>query len=160
MKPITPREGRSWPGYILGGRLRTSTAALLIVFCAIWWLYETYEPDQHPEQVPASEVVPPGFIPDPSYTWVPRTDVQRRTSTPSSATPTSSTPTSATPAEGPGESPVSGAPAPPTVPEGAATPAPPANPGAGDQQPSETPGALAPSTQADEAVPSPAASAG
>ena len=58
MRAMTSREGRGWPGYILGGRLRTSTAALLIAFCAIWWLYETYEPAPTPQQVPASEVVP------------------------------------------------------------------------------------------------------
>ncbi len=32
------REGRGWPGYVFGGRLRTSTAALLIAFFGIWWL--------------------------------------------------------------------------------------------------------------------------
>lgn len=80
-------EGRTWPGYLFGGRLRTSTLALVIAFCAIWWLYVTYQPEPHPrEQVPAVNVVPPGFIPDPSYTWVPRTDVQQRTAAPTTTT--------------------------------------------------------------------------
>ncbi len=87
-------EGRTWPGYLFGGRLRTSTAALLIAFFGIWWLYDTYQPEPSaPQQVPASDVVPPGFIPDPSYTWVPRTDVQARTDT-TTPTTTPTTPTS------------------------------------------------------------------
>lgn len=93
-RSINPREGRTWPAYMLGGRLRTTTAALVIAFCAIWWLYETYEPvPAPPHQVPASEVVPPGFIPDPDYTWAPRSDVQQ----PSASETTSTAPTSATP---------------------------------------------------------------
>ena len=85
------REGRSWPGFLFGGRVRTSTLVLLIAFFATWWLFETYQPaPAPPEQVPATEVVPPGFIPDPAYTWAPRADVQRRTTTP---TPTTTTPT-------------------------------------------------------------------
>jgi len=85
------REGRSWPGYLFGGRVRTSTLVLLIAFFATWWLFETYQPaPAPPEQVPATEVVPPGFIPDPAYTWAPRADVLRRSPTP---TPTTTTPT-------------------------------------------------------------------
>ena len=85
------RQGRSWPGFLFGGRVRTSTLVLLIAFFATWWLFETYQPaPAPPEQVPATEVVPPGFIPDPAYTWAPRADVQRRTTTP---TPTTTTPT-------------------------------------------------------------------
>lgn len=97
------REGRTWPGYVLGGRLRTSTLALIIAFIAIWWLYETYQPPaEAPPQVPATEVVPPGFIPDPSYTWVPRTYVQRPTevtTTPTTTEPTEPTTTPASPTE-------------------------------------------------------------
>ncbi len=77
MTKTNPREGRNWPAYILGGRMRTSTLALIIAFVGVGWLYEIYEPGpQAPEQIPASEVVPPGFIPDPNYTWAPRTDVR------------------------------------------------------------------------------------
>ena len=99
-----PREGRTWPAYSLGGRLRTSTLVLIIAFLGIGWLYETYEPGPAtPEQIPASEVVPPGFIPDPNYTWAPRTDVQRQspaTTTTTTPTTTSTTPTTPTsPAE-------------------------------------------------------------
>ena len=86
------RAGRSWPGFLFGGRVRTSTLVLLIAFFATWWLFDTYQPaTTPPEQIPATEVVPPGFIPDPSYTWVPRSDVQRPT--PTTTTPTSTTPT-------------------------------------------------------------------
>lgn len=91
------REGRTWPTYLLGGRLRTSSAVLIIAFLAVWWLYETYEPiPPHPTQIPATEVVPPGFIPDPEYTWAPRTDVQRNNP---ETTPTSTTPTTPTTSE-------------------------------------------------------------
>lgn len=123
MKLIPSRkEGRSWPNYIFG-RMRTSTAALLIAFIAIWWLYETYQPQSQPE-APATQIVPPGFIPDPSYTWVPRTDVQRRTQTPTTTTTTTSetptTTTSATEPTSPGETPSS-----PTSPTTPTSPTPP-----------------------------------
>ena len=91
------REGRGWPGFLFGGRVRTSTLALLIAFFATWWLFETYQPaPAPPEQVPASEVVPPGFIPDPAYTWAPRTAVQTRPPTPTTTTPITTTPTTTT----------------------------------------------------------------
>ena len=93
-----PREGRNWPRFILGGRMRTSTLVLILAFIGIGWLYETYEPaPSPPEQVPATEVVPPGFIPDPAYTWAPRTDVQRHTPTETTAETTSATTPSTTP---------------------------------------------------------------
>lgn len=93
-----PREGKTWPRFILGGRMRTSTLALILAFIGIAWLYETYEPPAAPpEQVPATEVVPPGFIPDPAYTWAPRTDVQRRTPTETTAETTTETTPSTTP---------------------------------------------------------------
>ena len=137
MRKMIPREGRHWPGYILGGRLRTSTAALLIAFCAILWLYETYEAPRMPTltQVPASEVVPPGFVPDPNYTWAPRTDVQSHnteTSTTTSATPEpSASPTSAAPSSSPVPSTTSARPtASPVAPEPSASTPPPAGGGA------------------------------
>ena len=91
------REGRGWPGYLFGGRVRTSTVVLLIAFFATWWIFETYQPaPAPPEQVPANEIVPPGFIPDPAYTWAPRTDVQQRPPTPTTTATTPTTPTTPT----------------------------------------------------------------
>ena len=115
------RQGRTWPGYLLGGRVRTSTVVLLIAFFATWWLFDTYQPaPAPPEQVPAPEVVPPGFIPDPAYTWAPRSDVQSRPPATSTTTPTT-TDTQA-PTTEPSTSPevTPGAPLPP----GASTPGP------------------------------------
>lgn len=68
----------TWPGYLLWGRIRISTVVLVLAFLAVWWAYGTYEPPAPPKPtpVPNTQVVPPGFVPDPSYTWVPRTRVQ------------------------------------------------------------------------------------
>ncbi len=94
MSAGSPRDGRSWPGYLFGGRVRTSTVALIVVFLLSWWMFETYQPEPGPPaQIPATDVVPPGFIPDPAYTWVPRTDVQPPT-TPTTTPTTPTTPTS------------------------------------------------------------------
>ncbi|MDT5119613.1 MAG: hypothetical protein QOE30_5352 [Mycobacterium sp.] len=68
-------EERRWPQYVFGGRMRTSTVALIVAFLAIWWVYDTYRPEAAPKP-PAPQVVPPGFVPDPNYTWVPRTRVE------------------------------------------------------------------------------------
>jgi hypothetical protein len=102
----TRREGRGWPHYILWGRVRTSTAALLAAFIAVWWLYVTYQPQPAPPEVPATQVVPPGFIPDPSYTWVPRTELRDRTTT-TRTTPTTTETTSPTESTEPTTSPTS-----------------------------------------------------
>ena len=69
---------RHWPSYIFGGRIRTSTLVLIIAFFLTWWTYNTYRPHPPPPVVP--QVVPPGYVPDPNYTWVPRTRVQSPTS--------------------------------------------------------------------------------
>ena len=118
------REGRSWPGFLLGGRVRTSTVVLLIAFFATWWLFDTYQPaPAPPEQVPATEVVPPGFIPDPAYTWAPRTAVQSRPSTTTPTTTDTEAPTtepSTSPEATPGAPLTPGA----TLPPGASTPGP------------------------------------
>lgn len=66
-------EDRRWPRFMLGGRLRTSTVALIVAFCAVWWVSDVYR--QEPPKPPPPQVVPPGFVPDPNYTWVPRTRV-------------------------------------------------------------------------------------
>lgn len=136
------REGKTWPGYILGGRMRTSTLVLIIAFLAIGWLYETYEPKPDaPTQVPATEVVPPGFIPDPAYTWAPRTDVQRHTPTPTTTevtettTPPSSTEDTPTPSTTPASATTSpstpaptSAPSPSSTSSAATSPSPPSTP--------------------------------
>lgn len=112
-------EDRGWPGYLLGGRIRTSTVALLIVFAGLWWVYETYEPPPAPpEQIPATDVVPPGFVPDPAYTWVPRTDVRTTTptSSPTTAPETPDKPAEATPEESPGATPTAATQRPPLRP--------------------------------------------
>ena len=140
--PGATRDTRRWPGYLFGGRIRTSTVVLIIAFIAVWWLYDTYEPAPEPEQVPASDVVPPGFIPDPSYTWVPRTQVQQRAplttvppTTTATTTPTTTPTTSTTLPPEPGDGPV-----PPISGEPPTPGLPPPTPGL----PSPTPGSPAP----------------
>ncbi|HEY1841840.1 MAG TPA: hypothetical protein VGG53_16780 [Mycobacterium sp.] len=92
---------RGWPDYLFGGRVRTSTAVLVIAFLAFWWVYDDHQQTSkstNNTQVPATQVVPPGYVPDPNYTWVPRTQVQQGpptvtvTETPTTApTPTTTT---------------------------------------------------------------------
>ncbi len=83
---------RGWPTYLFGGRVRTSTVVLVIAFLAVWWVYDehaqTTKSTNKTTQVPATQIVPPGFVPDPNYTWVPRTRVQEP---PTTATPTPTT---------------------------------------------------------------------
>ena len=101
--PSRPGENRGWPNYIFGGRMRTSTAALILAFVALFWVNQTFQPA--PTAAPQDQtrqVVPPGFVPDPNYTWVPRTNVQTRapeytTTTPTTTTPTTTMPTTTTP---------------------------------------------------------------
>jgi hypothetical protein len=94
---------RGWPGYLFGGRIRTSTVVLIVAFAALWWIYDEQRESTRSThtQVPATEVVPPGFVPDPSYTWVPRTLVQEPpttvTVTPTPTTTPTPTPTTTTP---------------------------------------------------------------
>jgi hypothetical protein len=96
------RTDRGWPGYIVNGRIRTSTAALILAFFVISWVQNTYNPAPQPAQVPASQIVPPGFVPDPDYTWVPRTQVEQaprtvyRTPTPTPTRTTERRPTEST----------------------------------------------------------------
>lgn len=98
MRTAPSREDRTWPAYLFGGRLRTSTLALIVAFVAIWWLCETYEPPaEPPPQVPATEVVPPGFVPDPAYTWAPRTNFQQPTTTTTTTATTPATTTTTSP---------------------------------------------------------------
>jgi len=100
MSPERDSAEHRWPGYLLGGRIRTSTVVLMLAFIGIWWVYETYEPPPAPpDQIPATEVVPPGYVPDPAYTWVPRTDVRIPATSETSTTPTSPTESPTSPAE-------------------------------------------------------------
>lgn len=90
---------RRAPSHLFGGRVRTSTLVLIVAFFALWWTYGTYRP--HPEaphsNTPApSQVVPPGYVPDPDYTWVPRTRVQQPPRTPMPTTTTPMTPPTTT----------------------------------------------------------------
>ena len=88
---------RHWPEYIFGGRVRTSTLVLIVAFLALWWLYSEYRPQEESHSGPVSpQVVPPGFVPDPNYTWVPRSQVQPPPTT-TTVTPTPTpTPTETT----------------------------------------------------------------
>ena len=96
------KENRGWPIYILNGRLRTSTVALILAFLLVWWIYEVNQTEPKPAQeAPSTQVVPPGFVPDPNYTWVPRTNVRKpeepvttTTTTPTTTSPTETTTTS------------------------------------------------------------------
>jgi hypothetical protein len=90
--------GRRW-SHLFGGRVRTSTLVLIVAFLAAWWAYDTYRPpDSAHGGPPATQVVPPGFVPDPNYTWVPRSRVQQPPATVTiTPTPTTTAPTTTTP---------------------------------------------------------------
>ncbi len=93
-----PDAERRWPAYMLRGRIRTSTVALIVAFIAVWWVYTTFSPEANSSgKTQSTETrmvpVPPGFKPDPNYTWVPRSEVQEP---PTSVTPTTTTPTTTT----------------------------------------------------------------
>ncbi|HKI40740.1 MAG: hypothetical protein ACLQIK_08080 [Mycobacterium sp.] len=82
--------GRRW-SHLFGGRVRTSTFVLIVAFLAVWWVYDTYRPEP-PAKPPAPQVVPPGFVPDPNYTWVPRSRVQQPPTVTVTPTPTTTAP--------------------------------------------------------------------
>ena len=113
------KEDRSWPAYLFGGRVRTSTAALILAFIVVWFVYETYQPPAKPPPAPATQVVPPGFVPDPNYTWVPRTSVRQWSTTttePTTTTETTSPTESTTPSSTTTGTPSPGAPTTTTTP--------------------------------------------
>lgn len=88
------------------GRIRTSTVVLMVAFIALWWVQQEYRPATPTPSAPDTQVVPPGFVPDPEYTWVPRTKLQTpRTTTPTETPETTTTtePTEATEATEPSE---------------------------------------------------------
>ncbi|ORC03404.1 hypothetical protein B1T48_21365 [Mycobacterium persicum] len=84
-------SARRTPSHLFGGRVRTSTVVLIIVFLAVWWTYDTYRPEPAPAR--PAQVVPPGFVPDPDYTWVPRDRVQPPVTTRVRPMPTTATTT-------------------------------------------------------------------
>ncbi len=87
--------GKRW-SHLFGGRVRTSTLVLIVAFLAVWWVDDTYRPEP-PAKPPAPQVVPPGFVPDQNYTWVPRSRVQQPPATATvSPTPTTTVPPSTT----------------------------------------------------------------
>lgn len=95
------RPDHRWPKYLPGGRFRTSTVTMVILFAGLAWVQQTYQPPT-PPPTPETAVVPPGFVPDPQYTWVPRTDVRTQESRETTTT-TTTTPTSPTESTSPGE---------------------------------------------------------
>ena len=85
---------RSWFRAKLG-RMRVSTLVLIVAFIALFWVYHNFEPARTPTDAPPTAVVPPGFVPDPNYTCVPRTNV-RRPKEPVITTTTTTSPTETT----------------------------------------------------------------
>ena len=80
------------------GRMRVSTLVLIVAFFALFWVYHNFEPRPAATEAPPTAVIPPGFVPDPNYTWVPRTNVRRPTEPETSTTtPTTTTPTTTSP---------------------------------------------------------------
>jgi hypothetical protein len=79
-------EERGWPDYLFGGHVRTSTLVLIVALVAVAWVYNTAT------YRPPAQVVPPGFVPDPNYTWVQRSRVDQPPSTVTvTLTPTTTT---------------------------------------------------------------------
>ncbi|MHA0286325.1 hypothetical protein ACXYX3_07690 [Mycobacterium sp. C3-094] len=121
------RRDRHSRVYLFGGKVRASTVVLLVAFIALYWVNQTYAPE--PAATPqdsTGQVVPPGFVPDPNYTWVPRTNVApRETTTTTSPTTTTTTTPSPTPTSTPSPSESDGATTSPsttgTAPGGAST---------------------------------------
>lgn len=94
------------------GRIRVSTVALIAVFSLLLWVHQTFPPEREANDAPAPAVVPPGFVPDPEYTWVPRTNVRTAapiytTTTPTSPTEPTSPSATTTPTDSPGPTPTS-----------------------------------------------------
>jgi hypothetical protein len=88
---------KSWLSARLG-RARVSTVVLIVAFLALFWVYHNFEPRPAAPEAPPTAVVPPGSVPDPNYTWVPRTNVRRLEEpvTTTTTTPTTTSPTSPT----------------------------------------------------------------
>ena len=86
---------RSWFKARLG-RMRVSTLLLIVAFIALFWVYHNFEPRPAATEAPTTAVVPPGFVPDPNYTWVPRTNVRPKEPETTTTTPTTTSPTETT----------------------------------------------------------------
>ena len=78
------------------GRMRVSTIVLIVTFLALFWVYHNFEPRSASTEAPTTAVVPPGFVPDPNYTWVPRTNVRRPKEPETTTTTTTTSPTETT----------------------------------------------------------------
>jgi cytoskeletal protein RodZ len=83
------------------GRMRVSTLVLVVAFLALFWVHQAFQPEPSATEAPPTAVVPPGFVPDPDYTWVPRTNVreQPRMTTTTTTPPTTTTTTTTSPTE-------------------------------------------------------------
>ena len=97
---------RSWFKARLG-RMRVSTIVLIVAFLALFWVYHNFEPRSASTEAPTTAVVPPGFVPDPNYTWVPRTNVRRPKEPETTTTTTTTSPTETTTSPGETTSPTS-----------------------------------------------------
>ena len=86
--------------------MRVSTIVLIVAFLGLFWVYHNFEPKPAPSEAPTTAVVPPGFVPDPNYTWVPRTNVRRPPESETTTTTTTS-PTETTTSPGETTSPTS-----------------------------------------------------
>jgi hypothetical protein len=93
------------------GRMRVSTLVLVVAFLALFWVHQAFQPEPSATEAPPTAVVPPGFVPDPDYTWVPRTNVREQprvtttTTTPTTTTTTTTSPTETTSPTSPTETP-------------------------------------------------------
>ena len=74
--------------------MRVSTLVLIVAFMALFWVYHNFEPRPASTEAPTTAVVPPGFVPDPNYTWVPRTNVRAPKEPVTTTSPTETTTTS------------------------------------------------------------------
>ncbi len=83
--------------------MRVSTIVLIVAFLALFWVYHNFEPKPVSTEAPPTAVVPPGFVPDPNYTWVPRTNVRRPTEADTTTTTTTTTSPTETTTTSPGE---------------------------------------------------------
>jgi hypothetical protein len=141
----------SWFKRKLGGRVRVSTVVLVVAFIALFWVQQSFQPEPAPE-APVPAVVPPGFVPDPNYTWVPRTQVQRprESETPTTTTTTPTTTDTTTDTTTPGPDDTTTSPTDGTSPSPTTTVVDPDGPGGplGPQTLTQTPTVTAPTTPA------------